>query len=58
MPPRPLTHPAVQGEGGVEKVLKLLNDELVLALQLTGCTRVGAATRSMVTHQSAYYSKL
>lgn len=42
----------------MEKVLKLLNDELVLALQLTGCTRVGAASNSMVTHQTSYYSKL
>lgn len=40
------------------KVLKLLNDELVLALQLTGCTRVSAASRAMVTHQTTYYSKI
>ena len=42
----------------MKKVLKLLNDELEMALQLTGCTRVSAATRSMVTHQTSYYSKL
>ncbi|CAN0352831.1 unnamed protein product, partial [Hapterophycus canaliculatus] len=49
---------AHSGEEGVKKVLKLLNDELIMALQLTGCTRVSAATRSMVTHQTSYYSKL
>ena len=47
-----------QGEEGVKKVLKLLNDEFVMALQLTGCTRASAADRSMVTHQTSYYSKL
>ncbi|CAM9793225.1 unnamed protein product [Ascophyllum nodosum] len=49
---------AHSGEEGVRKVLKLLNDELVMALQLTGCTRVTAATRAMVTHETSYYSKL
>lgn len=49
---------AHSGEEGVEKILKLLNDELVLALQLTGCTRVASASNSMVTHQTSYYSKL
>ncbi|CAN0186928.1 unnamed protein product [Ectocarpus sp. 6 AP-2014] len=49
---------AHSGEEGVSKVLKLLHDELVMALQLTGCTRVSSASRSMVTHQTSYYSKL
>ncbi|CAM9793432.1 unnamed protein product [Ascophyllum nodosum] len=49
---------AHSGEEGVKKVLKLLNDEFVMALQLTGCTRASAADRSMVTHQTSYYSKL
>ncbi|CAB1119664.1 GOX/HAO [Ectocarpus sp. CCAP 1310/34] len=49
---------AHSGEEGVSKVLKLLHDELVMALQLTGCTRVSSASRSMVTHQTSYFSKL
>lgn len=47
---------AHSGEAGVSGVLKLLNDELTLALQLAGCTSVSEIQRSMVTHQSSYYT--
>lgn len=45
---------AHSGEQGVTGVLKLMNDELTLALQLAGCTCVSDIQRSMVCHQVAY----
>jgi (S)-2-hydroxy-acid oxidase len=46
-----LTH---SGEEGVTNVLKLLNDELTMAMQLTGCLSVKDIQPSMVVHQSSY----
>lgn len=46
------------GEEGVANVLKLLNDELTLALQLSGCTNASEIKKEMVTHVTAYFAKL
>jgi (S)-2-hydroxy-acid oxidase len=39
---------AADGEQGVRRVLELLNDEIELALVLTGCDSPGALTRAHV----------
>ncbi|CAM9814334.1 unnamed protein product [Chrysoparadoxa australica] len=49
---------AHSGEAGVRNVIEILNSELTLALQLAGCVQVSDIRRSMVCHQSSYYSKL
>lgn len=43
-----------QGEEGAAKVLKLLNDELVMTLQPMECECNSAANRSMIAHQIFY----
>lgn len=48
---------AHSGEEGVYNVLSILRDELKMALQLMGCTKISDLQRSMVCHQEAY-SKL
>lgn len=45
---------AHSGEEGVYDVLKLLHDELYMALQLSGCVKLEDVKRSMVCHQSQY----
>ncbi len=39
---------ALQGEEGVRKVLQMLRRELLLAMQLAGCTSVAAITQSLI----------
>ena len=39
---------AVGGEHGVAQVLKRLNEELVLAMKLTGCSAIGELTPEMI----------
>lgn len=47
-----------QGEGGVEDVLELLNEELVQAMQLLGCASLADVKPCMVAHENRYYAKL
>ena len=44
----PLWGLAVGGEHGVAQVLKRLNEELVLAMKLTGCSAIGELTPEMI----------
>jgi len=44
----PLWGLAVGGEHGVAQVLKRLNEELVLAMKLTGCSAIGEFTPEMI----------
>lgn len=39
-------------------VLKLLNEELVQAMQLMGCATLADIKPEMVTHESYYFAKL
>jgi 4-hydroxymandelate oxidase len=45
----PLWGLAVDGEAGATRVLELLHDEILLALQLIGCNAPGEVTRAHVT---------
>ncbi|KAI8868006.1 hydroxyacid oxidase 1-like protein [Ramicandelaber brevisporus] len=45
---------AVDGQRGVETVLGILQEELVLAMRLSGCRSVGEINRSLVRHQSEF----
>ena len=39
---------AIQGEGGVRKVLQMLKRELLLAMQLAGCVSLASITQSLI----------
>lgn len=47
-----------QGEEGVAGVLKLLNEELVEAMQLMGCASLSDIKAAMVAHETCYFAKL
>jgi isopentenyl diphosphate isomerase/L-lactate dehydrogenase-like FMN-dependent dehydrogenase len=47
---------AHSGEAGVSGVLRLLNEELALAMQLAGCVTVKDIQHSMVAHQASYHT--
>jgi len=49
---------AHNGEEGVYNVMKLLNDELVLAMQLTGCVCINDIKPSLVRHASSFHSRI
>jgi (S)-2-hydroxy-acid oxidase len=49
---------AHNGEAGVKHVLQLLRDELIMALQLCGCTRLSDIKPEMVRHHQQYLAKL
>jgi len=49
---------AHSGEEGVKHVLKLMNDELVMALQLMGCTTVEHLRPSHVVHHNRLMARL
>lgn len=49
---------AHKGEEGVTNVLKLLNDELVMAMQLSGCVKIGDIKPSLVRPALTFQSKL
>jgi (S)-2-hydroxy-acid oxidase len=46
------------GEKGVEHVLQLLKDELVMALRLCGCATIGDLKPSMIIHHNTLMSRL
>lgn len=49
---------AHSGERGATDVINLLNEELVQAMQLAGCTSVHGISPALLAHQTSYYSKL
>lgn len=49
---------AVNGQSGVEDVLKLIKSELEIAMSICGTPKIGDITRDMVAHESFYTSKL
>jgi (S)-2-hydroxy-acid oxidase len=47
-----------KGEEGVSAVLKLLNDEFVMAMQLSGCVKISDIKPSLVRPALQFQSKL
>lgn len=49
---------ACEGASGVQKVLRILKDELELTMSLSGCAKLEDITSSMVIHESQLVAKL
>lgn len=49
---------AVDGQNGVENVLKILRDELDTAMALAGVNKVSEINAKLIAHESIFHSKL